>query len=546
MSPRRASLGVVLGVLLVLLLPATPASAHAVLERTDPVSGAVLDTAPGDVVITFSEPVRPVVDRIRITGPDGKRADAAKATAKDRQLRIPLKVDGPQGTYLVSFRVISSDSHPISGGFSFSIGQVTSTPSESTESGLKSDPVVSIALSASRYISFAGLILLIGPALMLFALWPRRLSTAGPARLATVGLGLLTLGTVAELYLQIPYTSGSGVFGATGSAASEVMSTPFGAAHLVRLGVIAAAGVLLRPVVAGKAGRVDQTLLIILAVVGLATWPISGHPSASPVPSLTVVADVAHLAAMSVWLGGLVVVFTYLLRQASDGELRAILPIWSGWAMFAVSVLVLAGTAQALVEIGTISALTGTTYGRLVLVKVGLLAVVLTVAAYSRRLVNRQTEDTKPQRKRLRTGVIAEVAVAAVVLGVTSALVQTTPARTAEANANQQGRPFSITQATNLFRLEIDVAPATKGTNTIHLFAYTPDGLAVQTVAEWSGTAALPAQGVEPISIPLLAVTPDHASGQVELPTSGTWQLRITVRTDETHQASVIANVPIK
>ncbi len=74
---------------------------------------------------------------------------------------------------------------------------------------------MSTALSAARYLGFAGLVLLVGPALVLFALWPRRLSTRGPARLTMIAVLVLTVSTVLELYLQIPYTSGSGLFGAT-------------------------------------------------------------------------------------------------------------------------------------------------------------------------------------------------------------------------------------------------------------------------------------------------------------------------------------------
>jgi copper transport protein len=568
MVPRRwlALLGVFSGMLVALLLPASPASAHATLERADPSANTIVQTAPTDVVLTFSEAVRPIVDKIRVTGPDGKRADAAKPAAVDRQLRIPLLTGGPQGTYLVSYRVISADSHPISGGFSYSVGQVSATPTpvDTAAQNVKTDPVVAAAVGVSRYVGFAGLVLLIGPALVLLALWPRRLSTTGPARLAMGSIVLLALSTVAELYLQIPYTSGTGLFSASAVATSQVMATPFAAAHLIRLGVLAAVTVLLRPVIAGTAGKVDQTFLVILGVVGLATWSISGHPSASPVPTLTVVADIAHLASMAVWLGGLVMLFGFLLRKASDRELGAILPVWSGWAMLAVTVLVLAGTAQALVEIGTVSALTGTTYGKLVMLKVGLLAIVLCVAAYSRRLVNTRftpeepddeavepvTEapkvDLQPARKRLRLGVMAEVAIAAFVLTISATLVQTTPAGSAEASANGPAQPFSTTLTSKLFRLEIDLEPARKGVNTFHLYAYKPNGSGTQTVVEWTGTAALPAQGIEPISIPMLAITTDHSSGQILLPSSGTWNLRFTVRIDDTNEDTVTTKVPVR
>jgi len=561
---KRLVAGVFAGAILA-LLPATAASAHATLDRTSPGSGTVVQSEPTEVVLTFNENIRAVPEKTRITGPDGKRADTGKAFAQDHDLHIPLNTGGPKGTYLVSYRIVSADSHPISGGFTYSVGEVTSTPADAASQPVNTDRVVSTALSAARYLGFAGLILLVGPALVLFALWPRRIPTGGPARLTMIGVLTLTLSTVLELYLQIPYTSGSGLFGATAAATREVLNTPFAAAHLVRLGVLASVTVLLRPLIAGKAGRVDQTLLIILGVVGLATWPISGHPSASPVPTLTVVADVAHLASMSVWLGGLVMLFAYLLPKANDRELSAILPVWSGWAMFAVTVLVLAGTAQALVEIGTVSALTGTTYGRLVLLKVALLAIVLVVAAFSRRIVNRHfaltaqarveadvedeeehEEDLVPIKRNLRRGVIFEVAIAAIVLGVTSVLVQTTPARSAEASQNSPAEPYSVTLTDKLFKLEVDIAPAETGPNTIHLYAFAPDGSGPQNVAEWKGTAALPEKGIEPTDIPLLAITPDHSSGQILLPNAGTWELRFTVRIDDTNQSTVLAKVPIK
>src|SRR5262249_62277244 len=122
------------------------------------------------------------------------------------------------------------------------------------------------------------------------------------------------------------------------------------------IAALAALAVLLPPLLNGHAGRFDRALLAILSIVALATWPVAGHPGASPIPGVTVVADIAHLAAVSVWLGGLVMLAGFLLRLADEGELEAILPVWSRWAAQAVTVLVLAGTAQTLVEIGSIRA----------------------------------------------------------------------------------------------------------------------------------------------------------------------------------------------
>src|SRR5262249_9717786 len=159
--------------------------------------------------------------------------------------------------------------------------------------------------------------------------WPRRLSKRGPLRMIIVGVGVLAVSTLAEQYLQAPYHAGTGLFGAGAADLRDVFNSQFGAAHLVRIGVIAALTVLLplfvnRPAAAAKVGWSDRALVAVLAAVGLATWPISGHPAATSVPVLTTVADAVHLGAVVVWLGGLVILLGFLLPRANARELAAI------------------------------------------------------------------------------------------------------------------------------------------------------------------------------------------------------------------------------
>ncbi len=133
-----------------------------------------------------------------------------------------------------------------------------------------------------------------------------------------------------------------------------------------------------------------------------------------------------------------------------------------------------------------------------------------------------------------------------VVLGFTSVLVQTTPARSAQAGDNASQGPFTTTVSTNLVKLEVDVSPGRVGPNTVHLYALKPDGSGPQSVAEWKATAALPSKGIEPIVVPLLGITPDHASGSVTLTPAGTWELKFTVRVDELNQTTIAVQVPVR
>ncbi|MEV4197527.1 copper resistance CopC/CopD family protein [Micromonospora globbae] len=547
-APRRwfarlcATAGLLVTAVALLIAPAAPASAHAVLVSSSPAASAVVPSGPEEVVLTFSESVRKVPDKVRVIAPDGSRADRGEPTFDGTIVRIPVDPAGGQGTYLVSYRVISADSHPVSGAFTYSVGAPSAPPTDSGDTG-RANPVVDNAVKVAKYLGYAGLALLVGPALVLAALWPRRLDRRGPARLAWTGLGLVAVATLADLWLQVPYTGGGGLFDVSGEGLSSVLGSTFGAAHLVRLGLLAAAAFLLRPLFAGPVGRTDAIILTVLGVAALVTWPLAGHPAASPAPAVSVVVDTVHLGSMAVWLGGLLMLAAFLLPRADERELGAIMPIWSRWAALAVSALLLAGVVQGLIEMGTPGALVDTTYGRLLLAKIGLFGLVLGVAAYSRQLVRRRVAEQWPSR--IRRAIVAELAIIAVVLGVSATLVQTPPARTASEVADSAPGYFSTTLTSSLLSVQVELDPAERGNNSLHLYAYTKDNRP-QPVVEWKATAALPSAGIEPIEIPLLPLTDNHATGEVNLPASGDWQLKVTARTSDIDQATVTATVPIR
>ncbi|MDG4779501.1 copper resistance protein CopC [Micromonospora sp. WMMD961] len=549
-APRRwlARLAVAVGLLVtvgaLLIAPATSASAHAVLESSSPAASSVVPSGPSEVVLTFSEAVRKVPGKIRVIAPDGSRADRGEPSFDDTVVTIPVAPDGGRGTYLVSFRVISADSHPVSGAFTYSVGAPSTPPADSGGDDSRADPVVSTAVKVARFLGYAGLVLLVGPVLVLAALWPRRLSRRGPTRLAWTGLGLVTAATLADLWLQVPYTAGGGLFEVSGEGFGTVFGSPFGATHLVRLGLLAASVFLLRPLLARPAGRTDAIILAVLGVAALLTWPMAGHPAASPAPAVSVVVDAVHLGSMAVWLGGLLMLAVFLLPQADERELSAILPIWSRWAALAVSALLLGGTVQALIEVATPQALVSTTYGRLLLAKIALFAVVIGVAAYSRQMVRSRVAAQRPVP--VRRAVWVELAVTVVVLGLSATLVQTPPARTAAAESSDVAAGlFSTTLTSTLYTMQIELSPAERGNNSVHLYAYSKDNLPLP-VKEWRATAALPSAGIEPIEVPLLPLTDNHAYGDISLPAAGEWQLKITARTTDIDQATVTATVPVR
>jgi copper transport protein len=542
---RTVLLAIMLGLLSIVAGPAAPASAHAALVGTSPAADSVVQQAPTQVVLTFTEVVNPVAGKVRVIAPDGTRIDRDDARSSGLQLIIPLEPVDAVGTYLVTYRVISADSHPIGGAFAFSYKSPSpGGPPSAAGGGAEASTAILAALPVVRWIGYVGLLLLVGAVLVLALLWPQRLSRSGPIRVIWLGAGMVALATVLELVLQVPYVAGGGLGNITGSDVREVLASQYGAAHLIRLGVLGAALVLVRPIVQAKGWGADRVLLAVLGTIGVATWSVSGHPSASPVPTVTVVSDMIHIASMSVWLGGLVMLAVFLLPRANATELGAIVPVWSRWATYAVGALVLTGTAQALIEIGTPSALFSTTYGLLIVAKVAVVAVVLLVAALSHRMVGAVADEADHSARRLRRIVIIEAAVAAAILGITSVLVQITPARTSAGAANYATVQTAVMQHSR-FTLTVDLTPATVGANQVHMYAATPDGQPA-TILQWTVKASLLERGIEPIEATVLKISPEHATGQVVLPAAGTWKFTFELLITEDTNGIVTADFIVK
>jgi copper transport protein len=527
-----------------LLLPAGPAQAHAALLGASPAPGSIVGTAPAEVVVTFSESIVPVTGRVQVLGPDGERISGTPV-ASGSTLRIPLRRAGrPLGTYLVSYRVISADSHPVGGALVFSVGAPSARPAEPSTDGTHRS--VTLATPVTRFLAYAGLTFTAGPTLFLALLWPGRRSRRGARNLVFTGLALTAVATLGSLWIQAPASTGAALWDVSPDELGQVLTSSYGLILLARLGILAVLAGLLPPALNSTASRGRAALLIGLGLAGLTTWPLTGHASASPLAAAVVAADVVHLAAMSVWLGGLITLTVFLLRQTHPRVLGVLLPAWSRWAALAVVWLVAGGVVQAVVQVGSVGALWHTDYGRLLLAKVAVLAVTLGAAAYARRLV-RRSQVPAAGAARMRRTVGIEVAATAVILGLSAVLVQVNPGRTATVEGGTvRDQGVSQTLTCPLYTLQFNIYPVEVGdNNTIHAFVYTPAG-APLPADQWTVSSRLLGQDLEPVSEPLLGLVPrHHAVGAITFPLTGTYEIKFTVRVGELDEATVQTRIVV-
>ncbi|MEU0660302.1 copper resistance CopC/CopD family protein [Streptomyces lavendulocolor] len=376
------------------------ASAHAALTGSTPKDGAVVATAPKDVTLTFSEQVAMGDDAIRVLEPSGKRADTGELRDLCAGAVVKYGVDLhsglPEGTYTVAWRAVSADSHPISGAFTFSIGAPSKTtvalPKEEAGGG-----VVGVLYGIARYVSYGGFVLLVGGAAFVLACWPRGAAVRPLQRLVVRGWAALTAATLALLLLRAPYTGADFGPGSLGA----VLETKTGAALVSRLLLLGAAALFVAVLFGAYTRREDEgekkDLTFGLAIGGTVvaagiagTWALSEHASAGLQPLVAMPVDILHLLAMAAWLGGLAALLVALYREPSveGSAVRR----FSRVAFGSVVVLAATGVYQSWRQVGSWSALTGTAYGRLLLLKVALVAVLVAVAWLSRRWTRRMAE----------------------------------------------------------------------------------------------------------------------------------------------------------
>jgi copper transport protein len=544
---RPALLGLLAALFVVLAMAGLPASAHAVLESSSPSAGSVLDAVPGEVVLTFDEAVRPVPEAIEVLDPNGRRSSRTTAARATSTVRIPLRYGTLRGTYVVRYTVVSDDNHRIAAAFTFAVGAASGTGAVSRDHGSDTGGWPDVVAPILRWLDYTGLALLIGALLAAALNWPLREGRQRVAGLRRTGLIVLALTAIGELGAETLSAAGGHL--PSGSDLRNSLSDRSGLAHLSRFVLALVLLAVLGPLTSGarrwaghraRAWAWVRSGVELLMVALIATYPLAGHPAGTAAPVISVLADGLHVAAMSLWLGGLLVLAAFVLPHASPAELSRVVPLWSAWAGYAVTTVLLTGITQALLQIGSWTQLVETGYGRLVLIKAGLLAVVLLIAAGSRRWVKLSSGTGRsPAVAALRLRVAAESAGILTILAVTSVLVQTTPARGQPGNGTSV---VAVRLSGPLAQVHGSLSPGREGLNRIDLHALAPDGRPAQ-IRAWSATMVRP--GGPSVDLRLLAISPDHALSQVRLPQAGSWRITLTVLDQQLRPSTMTTTVAL-
>lgn len=521
---------------------ATPAFAHATLEDSSPKNGARLETSPREVTISFSESVEAAQGAVRVFNGEGDRFDKGRVSRRgDSTVVVPLAKLG-DGGYVVTYRVVSADSHPVQGAFTFLVGDGAEVAAGRVESLLGErggSKAVGELYAVSRSVAFGAMLLLLGGAAFLVLVWPDGRSVPAVRKAVWTGFAVFVVASVANLVLQALYVGGLGLGDAfSGDVISGALDSRFGHVYEARFALLLVAIPLLRVLLSGKPLPVWWQWVGLAVGGGIAATPgFAGHAAIGSHEPYALIADVVHVGAAALWIGGLVMLVFFVLPRRSD-DLKALTRRFSEIAFWSVVALVSTGVFQGYRQVGSVDALTSTTYGKLLLIKTGVVAAMLFAAWNSRRVTNaRWTPHTVGS---IRLTVAVEVVLAVAVLSLTGLLVNAVPAKTLVA-APQSGSLIG-----RALLVDFTVSPGRKGVNEIHLYSLTKAGQPVD-VAEMTLAFSLPGKGINKIPVELEVAGRGHyQSLSFNLPLTGRWRLDVVARTSDIDRETFEGTVEIK
>ncbi|HEX6679852.1 MAG TPA: copper resistance protein CopC [Gaiellaceae bacterium] len=482
-------IGVVVAVAAASLALPAAAWAHAALLQTTPVASRVVNTAPTQVTLRYSEPVEPRFAIVSVTNAAGDKEAAGppgRSPTNADTLVVPLKKLA-EGWYLVYWRVISVDGHPVRGAFTFAVGP-NPGPAPQFVIPSTSETAATPKLVAARWVAFLAMMAAVGLFVLRIAVARPVVARVSGTRLRDVSIAFGVASAVALVAIPVYFLLSTAEFAlrsfwSFGALLPLVRVSAFGRGWLDLEIVFALfVGAATVAIWLDRPERRRRSVAALLALVGalaaagaaLVVPGTAGHAGQTAPRGLSLAFDWFHLVAGSVWVGGLIGLVVLAATVPAARRVAALVvcvPRFSNVALVSVLVLIGAGIGSAVQHLPTVASLWQTSYGKALLVKIALLGAALLLAAVNLlrtvprfRACAQRPELGPPAASLLRRVVAGEsvlLAGAVLAAAVLSSLAPPSKALASVGGAKARVGPGPVSEVLtqNGYRLAVRVAP---------------------------------------------------------------------------------------
>ncbi len=423
---------------------------------------------------------------------------------------MTLPDDLPQGTQVVSYRVISEDGHPVGGSLAFSIGAATGAVVTQAEARS-----VTGLIWLARIGVYLGLFVGVGG--VFFSAWIAKAPAAVSVIVAALAVGLVS--ATVSLGLQGLDVLGLGLGGiVTPAPWKAALATSLGPSLLVAMAAMTAGIIAVRTTSVHVARG-----LAVLAMVGVGVaLAASGHAVTASPQWLTRTSVFLHGAGVAFWVGAFVPLVTIAKKPAP--ALLSVLDRFSRAALPVVGLLVLTGLTLAIIQLESFGALIETRYGLILSIKLALVFVLLGLAALNRFRLTPALAIDPAATQRLARSILFEGVVVAAILAVVAGWRFTPPPRALMAAIHA---PLAVHIHTENAMFQVLVSPGKVGTDSFVLQLMNGDASPLGA-KEATLALSLPERGIEPLErAATLGVDGYWHVPDVPLPYPGRWHIRI-------------------
>lgn len=542
-----AALAILVGVL---ALGTTAASAHATLESSSPADGQSVLTSPSEIRITFSEAVTTISGGLSVLNADGKTVDTGNSEiVGGRTLVAPISETLSDGTYVATYRVLSADGHPVSGSILFGVGN--GALDRSAQPSSSGDRLWEIIGGISRFIMYLAALVAAGVAFFLAFIHDRAEDRWRIVPFVRIGSILALFSAIGIVMSQAALLTGKGAGAVTDSnVLRDVLNQNLG--WSLALLMIGLAAVHLSTDISKKV--VSQSLALYGGLAVTVSFAVWGHATELSPEAISLAANAIHATAAALWLGGLVgLVMVLSLRTPETVRSTAgIIGRFSLMAFWSVIALTIAGLTLTITgSDANLNSILTTTWGQLVLAKIGLTLIVVLIAAWNRRTLvpsltspTANTDELAVRWATLLRTIRTEAVLLVAVLALTAIVVNVPPARTAVVAKTDR---VDITQRVDTGNVQLSVDPAIVGPNTVSVRYTDGTGQPINVANSMSIEFSQPSAGLEPITRQVPASEPGVFVIQGnELSIPGTWTITIAVRTGDFTEQRTSFEVPVR
>ena len=525
-------------------LSTPPAAAHAVLMKANPAANQQLEATPRELELAFNENVGPVffklLDRAgqEVGQPGELRLDG-------NSVFLPLGQTLPNGTYIVTYRVISADTHPVGGSFAFAIGEAVASGADAAASGSAASLWV-LPTYLNRIVLYAAMLLAAGSALLLLVMsWP---ASAEP--------GLRRQGRIAALVAAVAFVVSMAVGGAdiiAGGPGALLSGAAWSAAMGSTLSVSAAIGIPGALLAAWAFGRRAEWPLWTGFALLVGSFLVTGH-AATAVPVWLAATSVGlHLVGGAFWFAAFAPLVATAKVSAAP-EAARVMDQFSSRAVWLVGLVLVSGLVVSWIQVRSPANLLSTDYGQRLLVKLGLVVVVLAMAFWNKsRLTPALARGGAAAGANMARSIRIESGVMLLVIAAAASLTLPTPPRAlgeqaaaTAAGAMPASDGFRETWTSAGYSVEVEVTPARTGENMVMLRFKDAAGAPV-AMQRASIDVSLPAAQVEGITKVGEAMPPDMYHFMIpELIIPGDWRFTVSAFVSDFDKLDFEGTVPVK